>query len=784
MLDPAKKPNSGPGLLVTDLKVPGEGLGRFVGRKPLLKRFGEIFSLATRRRVFIVTLRGVQGIGKTLLLHEIDRRLKKGQFKVAFYIASCPPSGGTIALSGLTAMLQVLCGIKEGDPEDRVLEVEPRLRALGLRDEEVTAVLFQLGVAARAGSSMAALRSALTRMIVSLTSDQLHVFSWDNAQALDPQSLEMIDSAVQRIGNAQAVFVFAARDGSTHPLERLSNHETIDMGELDASETRELLAQRTGVRVVPEELVDFCRERAEGHPLFIEELVKELFDSRALVVANGAVVEFRPSGDVAMPRPLRALMATRASRLPPEERRALQAAAIMGDPVDLPTLALMLGEALVNLDKTVTSLESRAFVRRAGTSMLEFVSPLLREVVIDALPAEARREMHAAAGAAYEAALGERTVEQADRVATHFFEAGDRDRAARSFARSGQRKLLGRHYEAATRDMIRALELCDLSRHTAVELGSWLSHLASAVYRARTAREVPELMGQLLSHIDRTGDLTTRVTARVDLASILVSTHDFDGADACLEKAKRLAEGNAELVGAAVLTEAELARRRGDYLKAMHRFEEVAKLGTEDQAKAHRTLMGLALAYAAAGAESRARSAIASAEKLAAPDDLALSCERAKLDQLVSFFSRDFASAVQTGQKAVELARRAGLTYEVAINLHILGESLLRNSELPRAYACFQQSTGLCEEIAEERLRTHNRSFLAYLDAASDQEGAYATLADSAAYAHAHNYSWDEVNARYLLAKLHVQHARAVGRISAHRGRLHGCARRTRRVKG
>jgi serine/threonine protein kinase/tetratricopeptide (TPR) repeat protein len=758
--DTGTKPSSALGFLVSDLKVPGEGLGKFVGRKPLLKRFGEVFSLATRGRVFIVTLRGVQGVGKTRLLHEIDRRLKKGHFKVAFYLASCPPSGAAIALSGLTAMLQVLCGIKEGDSEDRILEVEPRLRALGLRDEEVTAVLFQLGGTARAGSSMAALRGALARMIVSLSSDQLHVFTWDHAQALDAQSFEMIESVVQRIGTAQAVFVFASRGGTPHPLERLQNHETLEMGELDSDETRELLAQRTGVRVLPEDLLEFCRERAQGHPLFIEELVKELFDSRALVVESGAVVDFRPSGDVAMPRPLRALMATRASRLPPEERRGLQAAAIMGDPVDLSTLSFMLDEPLVKLDKIVASLESRGFVRRAGTSMLEFVSPVLREVVVDALPAEARREMHAAAGAAYEAALGERTIEQADRVATHFFEAGDRDRAARYFARSGQRKLLGRHYEAATRDMIRALELCDLARHTAAELGSWLSHLASAVYRARTAREVPELMGQLLSHIDRTGDLATRVAARVDLASVLVSTHDFDGADICLEAAKGLAEGNLELLGSAVLTEAELARRRGDYLKAMHRFEEVAKLDTQDQAKAHRTLMGLALAYAAAGAETRARSAIASAEKLAAPDDLALSCERAKLDQLVSFFSRDFVSAVETGQKAVELARRAGLTYEVAINLHILGESLLRNSELPRAYACFQQSTGLCEEIAEERLRTHNRSFLAYLDASNDQDAADAALGDSAAYAHAHNYSWDEVNARYLLAKLHQTRGR------------------------
>jgi serine/threonine protein kinase/tetratricopeptide (TPR) repeat protein len=755
--DSLKKSNATPGLLVSDLKTPGEGLGRFVGRKPQLKKIGELFSLATRRRVFVITLRGTQGIGKTRLLYEIDRRLKKGEYKVALYHASCPPSGGTIALSGLTAMLHVLCGIKEGDPEERILEVEPRLRALGLHDEEVTAILFQLGAQGRTGSSVAALRDAVSRMILSLSTDQLHVFIWDNAQALDTVSATMIESAVQRVGEARAVFVFAVRDDVHHPLEQLPNHQEIVLGELDPEEARELIAQRTGARVPPPELIDFCRERAQGHPLFVEELIKELFDSRALVVANGAVVEFRPSGDVAVPRPLRALLATRTSRLSVDERRALQGAAILGEPVDLPTLALLLGEPFVKIDKTVDSLESRAFVRRSGPSTMEFMSPLLREVVVDALPAEARREMHAAAGAAYEGALGERTVEHADRVAAHFYEAGDRDRAATYFARSGQRKLLGRHYEAATRDMIRALELCDLSRHTATELGSWLSHLAAAVYRARTAREVPELMGQLLSHIDRTGDLPTRVTARVDLASILVSTHDFDGADACLEGAKRLAEGNPTLLGAAVLTEAELARRRGDWLKAMDRFEEVQKLGTvgEDQVKAHRTLMGLALAYAASGAERRARHAIESAEMLAPADDLALTCERAKLEQLVSFFSRDYVRAVEAGQKAVELARKAGLAYEVAINLHILGESLFRSEDHPRAYACFQQSTALCEEIAEERLRAHNRSFLAYLDAVTDHQGAYAALGESASYARAHSYAWDEVNARFLLARLY-----------------------------
>ena len=766
-----KAPPTTPGLLVSDFKTAGEGLGRFVGRKQHLKRVGEIFSLATRRHVHIITLRGEQGIGKTRLLYEIDRRLRKGEYKVAFYLASCPPSGGSIPLSGLTAMLQVLCGIKEGDSEDRILEVEPRLRALGLRDEEVAAVLFQLGASGKAGSSVAALRGAVARMIVSLSSDQLHVFAWDNAHALDPQSMDIIETAIQRVGNVRAVFLFAMRGGVEHPLhehalQKHAHHHLLEVGDLDETECRDLVAHRAAALIAPPELVEFCRARAKGHPLFIEELLKELIDSGALVVANGAVVELRTDGELSVPRPLRALMASRAARLPADERRALQAAAILGEPTDLATLAIMLGEPLAKVEKTAVSLEGREFVRRTGTSAIAFSSPLMGEVIIDALPAEARREMHAAAAAACEAALGDGAIEQADRIANHLYEAGDRDRAAGYFARSGQRNLLGGNYDGAARETIRALELCDLARHPAAELGAWLSQLATAVYRVRVAREVPHLMEQLLAQIDRTGDLRTRVMARVDLANILVSIHELEAADRYLEAAKTMAIDEVSLVRLAVLTEAELARRRGDYLKALERFEEAAKLGTADETTAHRTMTGLALAYAASGAEQRARATLANAEKFAAPDDLALLCERAKLEQLIAFFSRDFAGAIEAGQKAVEMARQAGLAYEVAINLHILGEALFRNEEFPRAYACFQQSTAICDEIASERLRAHNGSYLAYLDAVTDYEGACTVLRESIAYAHAPNYSWDEVDARFLLAKLlmqnnHVDEAKA-----------------------
>jgi tetratricopeptide (TPR) repeat protein len=139
---------------------------------------------------------------------------------------------------------------------------------------------------------------------------------------------------------------------------------------------------------------------------------------------------------------------------------------------------------------------------------------------------------------------------------------------------------------------------------------------------------------------------------------------------------------------------------------------------------------------------------------LPAAAEIAFVCERAKVRQVVALMSRNFAEAIRAGQTAVELAREAGLNYEIAINLHLLGEGLLRAGELPRAYAAFQQSAALCEETGEERLLVHDRSFLAFLDGTSDFEGACRTLEEAIAYAHAHRYVRDEVNARYLLACL------------------------------
>jgi hypothetical protein len=137
-----------------------------------------------------------------------------------------------------------------------------------------------------------------------------------------------------------------------------------------------------------------------------------------------------------------------------------------------------------------------------------------------------------------------------------------------------------------------------------------------------------------------------------------------------------------------------------------------------------------------------------------------------KVRALVDYFTRDFTSAAVHGHKAIEMGRALGLTYEVMLNLHTLGDTLVRLDDLPRAYSAFQQSLALCDECGYERLANYNRMFLAFLDGIQGTVDGEKLLRQGIAYAESKDFTWDIIGGRVLLAKLlhrgaQLQEARA-----------------------
>jgi tetratricopeptide (TPR) repeat protein len=507
---------------------------------------------------------------------------------------------------------------------------------------------------------------------------------------------------------------------------------------------------------VPEELLRFVRERAGGHPLFVEEVIKGLVDVGAVSVAERRVVAMKLVGqDLALPKTLRGLVGSRVARLSAEDRGTLQAAAVLGDPIDVTVLSNMLGQSMPALERSIGTLKQRDFIVHTGPTELRFASPLIPEIVVDALTPAAAREMHAAAGQALESTLGERAWEHAARIAGHLYEAGDRERAAGYFARSGERRLKARQLEAGARDLARAIALTDPSLRTAEELAQWLEQFALAVRLVRSSSDAGQLCQRLLERIDAAGALPQRVRARVAIGHVLVAVQHMEEARQQLVEAETIAAGDEELMKAVLLAEAELASQRGDFNQALELFDRLHGIvyAMRDAQEKHRVALHQAQSRAGIGDRATALGHLEEAEGLLAGDRTAL-IERTKVRALVDYLTRDFRSAALHSERAIDMGREAGLTYEVALNLHGLGDILVHLDDMPRAYGAIRQSLALCEEYGYERLANQNRMFLAFLDGIQGTIDGEPLLRQGIAYAESKDFTWDVIGGRLLLAKL------------------------------
>ncbi len=742
------------------------GVLKFVGRKNELRKLGEALKVAGRRELQVIGLVGPHGVGKTRLVHEAVARISRGSFNIGCHIARCLPRGRGEPEGALIAMLRAMCGVREGDPPAVVAAVEPRLRALGLIDVEVAAVLCALGAASGGEASAGTLASAVARMFASLAEDRLHIFVWDDAHELDDETGAALGGIAARLATSRVLLVFAGRPRADSPCRTLPGYSEIAVDDLDEDDVRRLIAARLGVEEVPAELCTFVIERAGGHPMFVDELLREALESGAITVQQGSVVRLALDGVLAVPRPLRTLIVDRVRRLPERERDLLVAAAILGAPVDSSVLAAMLDLPIGKVSALTDSLVEHRLLVREDPVSLGFGTTLLPEVLLGELEPDARAELHRSAANAYPMVLAERTEQEASRIARHFAEAGERTRAAGFYATGAYYHLGAQRLERAAADFTRAIDLSDWRTQPPTELAEWVNALGRAVRHVRAGAKIPEVVQRLWLHLqsDPRFDPELAVRISIELSLILGALSRYKDALRLLASAVTRAEAWPEVRQTALMAEGELAARQGEFKVALSALERAKGLALGDAKDEHRRLLATAQAAGAAGEHELALDALERASRLF-PDgeEPVLALERAKVRGLIHGFRGDWARCAVESADAAEQARALGLPHEVAIHLHNQGDALMRVDELPRAYAVLTRSLSVAERIGAERLVNLNQMMLAYLDALNGSDPAQKALGQKLAHAEAQKWTWDALSGRTLLGRLLARRGDAVG---------------------
>ena len=449
------------------------GFTRFVGRDREMATLDAALQRALSGETQIVGVVGEPGVGKSPLCIEVLARARAQSIPV--YEGHCLSHGRALPFHPVRQIYRAYFGIHETDPpaEARrkiagtLVLLDDRLRAalplvfdfLGVPDPErpppridPEARLRQL-----VGFTGEVLRARSTREPAVLLIDDLH---W-----IDPASDAFLAPVIEVMSGTRTLFLLNFRPEYRAEWMRRADYQQVALRPLGAEAIEELLRTLLGDHTSLAPLFPRLRERAGGNPFFAEELVQSLVEAGNLAGAKGAyrldkpVPVAEPVGEPSLPPSVQAVLAARIDRLAEPEKRALEAAAVIGKEVSEPLLRRVCDETGELAAHLATLVRKELLFEQAlyPEIVYAFKHPLTHEVAYRGQLTARRARVHARVAEALEAMHAADADAHAALIAQHWSEAGEPLRAMRWHARaaawSGVRDLAEamRHFQAVRR---------------------------------------------------------------------------------------------------------------------------------------------------------------------------------------------------------------------------------------------------------------------------------------------------------------------------------------------
>jgi class 3 adenylate cyclase/tetratricopeptide (TPR) repeat protein len=438
------------------------GLTRFVGRQAELDALYAALEGARAGRGQVAALVGEAGVGKSRLVWELTHSHRVQSWTVL--------ESGSVSYGKATTYLPVIdllksyCRVESRDDERTIREkvtgklltldraLEPLLPPLlSLLDVTVDDPAWEaLDPAQRRRRTLDAVR----RLLLRESQEQPLLLVYEDLHWIDAETQALLDALVDSLPTATVLLLVNYRPEYTHGWGSKSYYTQLRIDPLTAASADELLAGLIGDDPSTDPLKALLAERTEGNPFFLEESVRSLIETGALVGERGAYRLPAPLTDVRVPPTVQAILAARIDRLPPTEKRLLQTAAVIGK--DVPDSLL---RAIADLDddalqRGLSALRAAEFLYDASLfpePEYTFKHALTHEVAYGSLLGERRKSLHARVVGVIETIYADRLDEQTELLAHHALRAETWEPAVTYCRLAGQRAAERSAYgEAAT----------------------------------------------------------------------------------------------------------------------------------------------------------------------------------------------------------------------------------------------------------------------------------------------------------------------------------------------
>jgi tetratricopeptide (TPR) repeat protein len=526
------------------------GLSPYVGRERELDMLDRALADA-RNGLRIVDIVAEPGMGKSRLLHEFRQRVGKER---AFILSgSCSPDGQQTPFLPLIEVVRGSFRISIGEAEKDVAQkLEMGLVTLGLHSPRNLGLLLHLlGLNAPEGA-LAGLDGVLiglrTReLLQQLLEERCRLSSVvmliEDLHWTDSVSEEIFGKIVGSQDKLRLLLVHTRRPEYAPPW---LDHAVVSRLPLDALPTgdiRRLVQARLGGAALPETLAQQITEKAEGNPLFAEEIVSFLTE-RGLLRYTAGELDFNATAvAAALPGSVQSLLTARVDRLAPKDRALLQAASVIGRRFDPDLLAVVTGER--DIDARLASMQALDLVRPDGKSgTYLFKHALVRDALYRSLLAEPRTSLHLRIAEEIERRSGNRLAEVAEVLAHHFNETGRADKGFRYLAMAGSKSLSVYSVDEASTHLTAALALLDNNPGCASDdqTADFIVSYTLLLMLCGRWYALVDVTGRYLPRIDRLGDDPRAVLIRHHRVFALIYNTRYLDAAALQRNTSEIAE--------------------------------------------------------------------------------------------------------------------------------------------------------------------------------------------------------------------------------------------------
>ncbi|MBX6322193.1 MAG: AAA family ATPase, partial [Rhodospirillaceae bacterium] len=361
--------------------------GPFVGRRTELAQFeGMLAACLETGQGGALHIRGEAGIGKTRLVEEMRRRAAARGF--ACHLGLVLDFGSPTGRDAVRALVRSMLGIGPTSAPPAVLAAAERALAEGLADTDAAPYLNDLldlpqprearalYDAADPATRRLRLCQTAARLVERAAGRRPLLLVVEDVHWADTATLDHLTALGEAVARCPAILIMTARL-EADPLDRrwraAAGHGPLVTMDLAPLRPTEAMALAGALGEADQSFRVACVERAEGNPLFLEQLLRSAADT----------------GAAGLPPSVQSVVLARVDSLPPADRRALQAASVLGQRFAVPALRHLIASA----DYDCATLIERHLVRPHGEEML-FVHALIREGVYGSLLKARRRALH------------------------------------------------------------------------------------------------------------------------------------------------------------------------------------------------------------------------------------------------------------------------------------------------------------------------------------------------------------------------------------------------------